>query len=73
MPKPDPFQLSPELVERIDQLKTDLDAEILDMRNIFDARSERWRDGERGVDVGGWLDSLDSMAEALEDYTHCPE
>ena len=37
------------------------------MRMAFDEKSVRWQESERGEGIAEWLDSLDRLAEELED------
>jgi hypothetical protein len=62
----DKFELSRELRDRVVELATDLRAELEANREAYDEMSERWRDGDKGIAVDGWLDTLDGLADDLE-------
>lgn len=63
----DEFRLSDDLAERITQLASDLASEAQELRDIWDEKSERWQDGEKGSEVDTWIDELVDLAESLDD------
>jgi hypothetical protein len=66
------FQLSAKLFEQISTVTGALNDEIADLREAYDDRSERWREGDAGTDVAAWLDELDELAETLENLSSEP-
>jgi hypothetical protein len=60
------FELSRELRDRVAELTTDLRAELEVNREAYDEMSERWRDGDKGIAVDGWLDDLEGLVDDLE-------
>lgn len=61
------WALSDETKKKIAELQSDLDGELETLRGKFDGKSERWQNGDLGLDVGAWLDELDYVAEQLQD------
>lgn len=61
-----------DLAQRIAELASDLTQYLSDAREEFDGKSERWRDGDTGIAVDGWLDEVGEIADALEDFVNSP-
>lgn len=59
------FELPTELARRIDELEDRLSAFAYEARGEWESRSERWRESDKGSDVGAWLDALDHLGETL--------
>lgn len=61
------WALSKDLVSKIDAVKEQLGWEVEDLRNAWEEKSERWRDGDTGQEVSAWIESLESVIESLEE------
>lgn len=60
------WALSPELSKKIAEVASDLNAEIEELRGEFDDKPESWQEGNRGLDVGTWLEELEGLTTSLE-------
>lgn len=69
-PKRVPWTMPEQLAAQVATLATDLGQYAADEREEFDQMSERWRDGDRGTAVDGWLEELGNLADELEALDH---
>jgi hypothetical protein len=60
------WKLSKTLAKQIDDVRAALDTEVQDMRSEFDDKTERWQDGDKGVEVSAWLDELSEVVDTLD-------
>lgn len=72
MPTANQWQMPEELRAQLGAAYSALNDFLTDTRDTFDARSERWREGDTGTAVEGWLSDLDDLAESLENVDHTP-
>lgn len=54
-------------------LASDLQNEYDELQEVFDSRSDTWRDSDIGTAADGWLEDLESLIEALEAFPEEPE
>jgi hypothetical protein len=67
------FKLSDAIRAEIDSLVINLTAELTDLRDEYDDKSDTWKLGDDGVAADGWLDNLDRLIGDLEAVEHQPE
>lgn len=54
-------------------LAAELQFEYDELQEVFDSRSDTWRDSDIGTAADGWLEDLESLIEALEAFPEEPE
>lgn len=67
------IKLSAEIGLRIASLSSDLQNEYDELQDVFDNRSDTWRDSDIGMAADGWLESLEELIETLENFPEEPE
>lgn len=61
-----PWALSPDTAEKVRDLASALQEDKDILEEDFEGKSEKWREGEKGVDVEGWIAELDELIGTLE-------
>lgn len=72
MSKPE-FKLPRTLNKQILALATDLNAHSEIMTRRFDRQTKTWRASDEGNEALGWLEDLDEVVEALNDFAEVEE
>jgi hypothetical protein len=67
------FRLSKETRDALSEARSALEQDLLDQRDAFDERSDRWRESDAGTNVEAWLDELGSLVGDLEDVPWEPQ
>lgn len=67
------IKLSAEIGGRIATLSSDLQNEYDELQEVFDNRSDTWRDSDIGTAADGWLETLEELIETLENFPEEPE
>jgi hypothetical protein len=60
------FKLSDELADKVEAVASELREFLTDATDAYDERSESWQDSDKGTEVSTWLESIESVADALE-------
>lgn len=68
------WRLSDETKHAFGTLLSALEDERVDLTDQWAARSTRWRDGEEGVAVEGWLNDLTDLIDEMQNFeTEVPQ
>ncbi len=60
------------LMERIENLRADLEKTIKQATQHFEERSESWQSSSKGDDYSAWLDHLQEVHDVLQDMQSQP-
>ena len=63
-----PFKLSPDIARSIETLLSDLRVHFNELLADFNGRPERWIESEEADEVNAWLDDLENLVTALENF-----
>jgi hypothetical protein len=61
------FRLSKETRDALSETQSLLEQELLDHRDVWDSRSERWQDGDAGTEAMAWIEELTMLIESIDD------
>lgn len=67
-----PLALPSTVVAQVASLQSDLQDAITDLQEAYGARSQRWHDGDEGAQTAAWLDTLQTLADDLENLDAQP-
>lgn len=67
------FKVSADLNKRIETLASDLRDAAEEFRNLYDERSERWQEGDAAMAADTWIESIENLADELENMPERPE
>ncbi len=67
------FKIGAKLSKQLDEAKAELTVFVDEARDLFDLRSERWRDSDQGTLTEEWLEHLNELVESLENLPNSPE
>lgn len=67
------FKLSRDLTKRIGTLASDIRDAVDGFRELYDERSERWQEGDAATAADTWIESLENLADELENIPEKPE
>jgi hypothetical protein len=67
------FQISDKTADLLLFAKEALADEMQDHRDAFDEASDRWKEGDKGVAVDGWIDELQNLVDGLDTYENEPD
>jgi len=67
------FKLDANIAKTLASLASDLEDHVAELRDKFDARSEQWRDSEKGGTVDAWLEQIEELITTLENFPEEPE
>ena len=68
-----PFKLSTYIAQLLPELAADMNLDLDEMRELFDARPKDWRDSDEGMAVSAWLSRLRNLAVDLDSFPELPE
>lgn len=60
------FELSPETLKALYALRDALDDETREHRDVWDGRSERWQESDKGEAVDTWIEILSELLDTLD-------
>lgn len=60
------WALPADLTKRLNEVAVELEQFSTERRELFDERSERWRDSDRGTVVDTWIENLAELSDTLD-------
>lgn len=66
------IKLSKEMSDRLGVLASELQGEYDDQQEVFDSRSDSWRESDLGTAAEGWLEAMEELIEMLENFPDEP-
>lgn len=64
------WHLSSETTRLMREFHETLSADLEELRREFEEHPESFRDSERGIAVGAWLENLESISDDIEEVSN---